>query len=196
MSNGVTHRKITTVIGVATAPIALITPWWLVAEVGIGLTYWVNPDLDIHNHTGKLGEMLGFKQYKDLIPHRAGMNPKHWQGQKWPAIFAMSHIPWLGTLPRLVILILPVLLGMMILEVQDRQIWTYALTVLSWLWVGMGLSDLGHWAVDWITTKPRARRRPSRLRPRNGFARPKVDPTQDWNYKYREEQDGAGWGRK
>lgn len=157
MPDGRTHRKITTAVAVVSLPITIITPWWLVAEAGIIATYWINPDLDIHNHAGKLGKLLGYEEYRDMIPHRAGMSPSHWKDQGWGALFAMSHIPWAGTVTRLLILVAPIILGVMVLQIADRAIWRTMLTVGIWLWVGMGLSDLAHFLADWITAKPRKR---------------------------------------
>lgn len=105
----------------------------------------LTPDLDVaHRRFGSLGEVLGFKAYAELVPHRAGMRKKHWSRLKVWNVFFLSHVPILGTLPRAMMVILPLSILFLIFD------WNLSLLgeILLGLWIGMSWSDLWHLIAD------------------------------------------------
>lgn len=161
MPSGPIHAKITKTVALG----AVLSLFWLnfddflALESGILLTLKVNPDLDIHNHLGILGNIVGFDEYKKVIPHRAGLRPKDWQklfgssprgerpAQPWQ-IALFSHLPWLGTAPRTLMLLAPLVLTLAMFDLHGFLDPNW----LLWLWQGMAISDLAHSTADLVDT--------------------------------------------
>jgi uncharacterized metal-binding protein len=146
MPSGPTHRAATAVLIVAAAPTIFILPPldWLALEAGIASTLLASPDMDIHNRLGFIGDLLGFEAYRKLVPHRGGLHDRHWSRLSWRKIFALSHIPIIGTLPRVILLLLP--LGIILslfsaLELINPWLFIH-------LWAGASLSDALHTLMD------------------------------------------------
>jgi len=123
-------------------------PW--TAYVGIGITavfVEMTPDLDISKRQfGVIGELMGLKAYAKLVPHRAGLRKRHWTRLKIWHVLLFSHIPWLGTLIRTTLLLLPLGLLLLLFGWYLPQLPQMAIG----LWIGMGWSDLWHTVVDVI----------------------------------------------
>lgn len=158
MPSGKVHARITKTVAIVTAPVILVSlaggwvgPEVLLAEVGILLTLMASPDLDIHNSAGVLGEFIGFDTYKMLVPHRAGLRKRHWTRLRLWQIALLSHIPWLGTAIRtLMIWFMPLMIALLLGWRPDREQAGLIISLLFWCWVGMGWSDLFHVAGDII----------------------------------------------
>lgn len=152
MPSKVGHRRITIATGIVAVPVVAIVVGWNAVPfaVGVAVTYWPQwgPDLD-HNRRrfGVLGRFMGLEAYSKLIPHRAGLRKKHWTRLNVWNIMLLSHIPWLGTAPRTLLLLLPTLLILLLFGWW----WDYLFLWVWWLWLGMGYSDLWHVAADIIT---------------------------------------------
>jgi len=152
MPNVRVHRQITRWIATGALIAAPVVSWsdMLAIEAGILVTLLpeLTPDLDInHRRFGVLGEFLGLRTYAKLVPHRFGLRQKHWSRLKIWHIFMFSHIPLLGTLPRFLMLCLPV--GMVMLVFSYHPSWLLRFLIL--MWFGMSLSDTGHVIADVLT---------------------------------------------
>jgi len=156
-------RKVHTGLTAATA--AMILPISLVAGLGPlyaglvtggclitvpvrikGVAIYLNPDMDIRINDSKLARAFGIETYRKAIPHRSGLKAKNWKllwRKPW-AIFFFSHIPFVGTLPRLALLILALIFPVLALGQEELL----SLPVLFFLWLGMSLSDTVHALAD------------------------------------------------
>lgn len=176
MPNRAGHKFLTTACAITTLPayFMLPTPYFLFLEAGVLITLIpeFTPDLDISHRKFKyFGEFIGLRAYANIVPHRYGTKPKHWQElaennkrkktvfdrKHWSRlriwnIFFFSHIPFIGTLLRTLLLCLP-------LAVLAMLLWQWlGTTIGSWLpmlpayflylWLGMSWSDVWHVAAD------------------------------------------------
>lgn len=167
MPNYYTHKHITLAIGVIAIPVMFYTPSMvdgLFFHAGIYSTLIFNPDLDIHQRLGPLGKLLGLEAYKILIPHRFGLKREHWEpvksegNRKWYKlseritpiwrVFLFSHIPFLGTLPRCILLVAPFVVTLLLVDSIEALKGSW----LLWLWLGMSYSDIFHTLADIITS--------------------------------------------
>ena len=122
--NGSAHRTMTTIL-LGTAPLLSIQYGASVLQaylltLGIVLTYWVNPDLDLNYVSHDLFHLYWWP-YSRAFHHRS-----FW-----------SHFPIISTLIRLTYF------GWALLFAPTD--WT----LVAWAFVGMALSDAFHWVLDW-----------------------------------------------
>lgn len=154
------HQQITTTLTFLSVPLLFLGPDGVSFMAGVAVT-WIpalTPDLDINTrHFGAYGEFIGLKAYAQLIPHRFGLRKKHWQKYRFRIwhMFAFSHIPFLGTLPRTALLLLPITI---LLLATGLIGWWYGKFVLL-LWLGMSISDMAHVIADIITSDYKEMRR-------------------------------------
>lgn len=159
MPNGPTHRKISNIVQIASAPAIFYMNFgdFLALQAGLTVATYITNDLDLYNPLGGVGEFLGFGTYKRTVTHRAGLRLKDWKrlfipsektGQRmtpWQLVF-FSHLPWIGTLMRTILCFLPVLVLLLMfqLHVYLNPAW------VIWLWNGMGIQDAAHSLADLI----------------------------------------------
>lgn len=155
-----THQTLTQIAAMSVSPLVFYLEWQdiLFLEAGILATLIpeMTPDLDVaHRRFGWLGEFVGLRGYAKVIPHRWGMRKRHWSRLKVWNLFLFSHLPFIGTFPRTLVVLLPALLVMMIFS------WVPAglLEMMLWLWVGMSYSDCWHVVADLIVSDWKEMRR-------------------------------------
>ena len=145
MPNGTTHRTLTLGLQLVTLT---ATPYLhpidaLALQVGISATYYINPDLDITTNRLGLVKYLGFESYRKLVPHRFGLSKKHWNGSI-KSVLLFSHIPFIGTILRTILLLMPVV----ILLLFCSSIHILDIKFILFLYLGMSLSDTIHIIAD------------------------------------------------
>ena len=183
MPNRQGHKVLTTACAITTLTTYYLLPttYFLFLESGILITLLpeFTPDLDMSiRKFSALQEFIGLRSYARSIPHRYGTKKQHWQELQQPTglrkrrpsvfdtkhwsrlrlwhIFFFSHVPFLGTLLRTMLLCLP-------LAVLAMLLWSYlGSTIREWLpllpayflylWLGMSWSDCWHVAADLIAS--------------------------------------------
>lgn len=160
MPNGPTHRKLTKIatgVGIGTFfYLGISTEIWLLREIswfslGVLTTLYFDPDLDLRHRLGYVGNAIGLELYQKIVPHRAGITSKSWREfskKDWWRLFLFSHLPFLGTLPRLLILVTltaPIYLAFSMIE-------RYPIYGILWLYLGMSYSDVWHSLADLFTS--------------------------------------------
>lgn len=145
MPSGIVHRQLTLGLQLLTLP---LTPYlhfqeFIALQLGITATYYINPDLDITTNRLGLVKYLGFESYRKLVPHRFGLSKKHWNGSI-KNVLLFSHIPFIGTILRTILLLIPVI----ILLLFCSSIQLLDIKFLLFLYLGMALSDTGHIVAD------------------------------------------------
>lgn len=161
MPNGPTHRKLTRL----SWTLGVIPAWYLSGNtealwfsVGVFTTMYFDPDLDLRHRLGYVGNAMGLDLYQRIVPHRAGITSRSWRDfskKDWWKLFLFSHIPFLGTMPRTIIVILPFLMIFLVLSMVDSFPWYGVL----WLWLGMSYSDIWHVVADLVTSDFKRRTR-------------------------------------
>lgn len=107
------------------------------------------PDLDVkHRRFNWLGNFIGLRAYAELVPHRLGLRKKHWSRLRVWNLFMFSHLPFIGTLPRSILLCLPVCLLFMLFGLSLEWLINY----FVFLWLGMSYSDCWHVGADILTS--------------------------------------------
>ncbi len=164
MPNGKTHRLFTAVAGLASAGPAIyyLSGNSLYFGLGVAATIWVNPDLDIHNHLGWVGELIGFDVYRDIVPHRAGLRGQAFREAR--KLILASHIPLVGTAGRFAIAILPVMCVLALVSSLERV----SLIAIGLVYLGMAWSDLWHIVADVLTSGLKADRKAKSYRVKMG----------------------------
>ena len=160
MPNGPTHRKLTKIALLGTIPAIFVggsteVIWF---ATGIATTLYFDPDLDLRHRLGYVGNAMGLDLYQRIVPRRAGITSRSWRDfskRDWWKLFLFSHIPFLGTIPRTIIVILPFLMLFLVLSMVDTFPWYGVL----WLWLGMSYSDVWHVAADLVTSDFKRRTR-------------------------------------
>ncbi len=171
MPNGKTHRLFTIVAGLAAAGPAIyyLSGNSLYFGLGVSVTMWINPDLDIHNHLGWVGELIGFDVYRDIVPHRAGLRGQAFREIR-KLIFA-SHMPLAGTAGRFAIATLPIMCVLALVSSLEHV----SLMAIVLVYLGMAWSDLWHIVADVLTSGLKADRRAKCYRiktePVNGYSK-------------------------
>lgn len=150
MADGITHGRITIAVTAIVSPVVMLTTFSLLQAVMFGagclLGLVVEPDLDINRVTESERRLLRifgpvayiwiglWLPYAIVLPHRS----------------ALSHLPILGTLLRLVYL-----LGWLYLVCSALGVWNWLfvavqanLEALAWLVLGLCIADIGHWFAD------------------------------------------------
>ncbi|OGC94042.1 MAG: hypothetical protein A2W25_11715 [candidate division Zixibacteria bacterium RBG_16_53_22] len=145
MPNGPTHRRITAFAQFLScfSVILLDFPVFLAVQTGITLTYYVNPDADIAQRLGAVGDFLGLEDYEEALPHRYGMYRRQWRDNWWKTLLG-SHTPITGTLVRAAILLLPAMAIALILGAP----WRETCIVGGSIYGGMAYSDVWHIVAD------------------------------------------------
>lgn len=145
MPNGTTHRALTLGLQLITLPVTLyLHPVDVIAlQTGITATYYINPDLDITTNKLGLVKYLGFESYRKLVPHRFGLAKRHWNTSIKNVLF-FSHLPFIGTIIRTVLLLLPII----ILLLFCSSVQLLDIRFIVFLYLGMSLSDLLHILAD------------------------------------------------
>lgn len=120
---------------------------------GIMVTYIpaLTPDLDVDTRRfGVYGEFIGLRAYAKIVPHRHGLKKRHWHKYRFRIwnMFLFSHVPIVGTLPRTIILLMPLTILLLATGLID---WWYGKFVLL-LWLGMSISDTAHVIADLFTS--------------------------------------------
>lgn len=166
MPNGKAHRQITIIAGLASAgpAIYLLGDNSIFFVVGVGATMWINPDLDIHNHLGWVGELVGFDVYRDIVPHRAGLRGQAFREVR-KLIFA-SHMPLAGTAGRFAIATLPIMCVLALVSSLEHV----SLMTVALVYLGMAWSDLWHIVADVLTSGLKADRKAKCYRIKTGTA--------------------------
>lgn len=157
-----THQHLTKIALLTSLPALLALDFrlyvYFITGMAITLIPALTPDLDINARKfGVIGEWLGLKTYADLIPHRFGLRRKHWRKYRFRIwhTFAFSHIPFLGTLPRTIILMFPVGIIVLALSWFDVElVWMFL-----FVWLGMSYSDTWHTVADVIVSDYKEMRR-------------------------------------
>ena len=150
MPNRKTHQAITLIASLPAIPVAIslldfTQACSFMAGVYITLIPEFTPDLDINaRHFGWLGEFMGLKAYSTLVPHRYGMREKHWSRLRIWNIFFLSHVPFLGTSLRTILLLIPLSIVLLLYQWWSPSL----LTMLIFLWLGMSYSDIWHVVAD------------------------------------------------
>lgn len=159
MPNGPTHRKISNIIQIASTPAIFYMDFdrFLALQAGLVIATRITPDLDLYNPLGEVGEFFGFGTYKRVVAHRAGLRLKDWKrlfvpsektGQRmtpWQ-ITLFSHLPWIGTLVRTGLCLIPILVLLLMFQLH-----TYVDPAwLVWIFAGMGIQDAAHSLADLI----------------------------------------------
>lgn len=163
MPNKAGHQYLTLICSAAALPLGLLTvapepsqvvfspAAWLALEAGILVTLIpeFTPDLD---HSARrfnsVGKFLGLKVYSEIVPHRYGLGKTHWTRLRIWQLFFFSHLPGIGTLPRTLILLMPLAIVMLAFTYIPITLLPY----IFYLWLGMSLSDTFHVVADLITT--------------------------------------------
>lgn len=105
------------------------------------------PDLDVNNRRfGPLAEFIGARGYAKLVPHRYGLRKQDWHRLRIWNVFFFSHIPFVGTIPRALVLLFPLFAIAAIANIVSEQ-------VILWLlfaYIGMSISDCLHVGADII----------------------------------------------
>ncbi len=115
-------------------------------HIGIFITYFINPDTDIHQRAGRIGNILGLEDYEREIPHRYGMRRKNWK--KPLKAMLGSHIPGTGTLVR----IAPILfLGFVVHMMVGMSTFYHLLpSMTAFFLLGATWSDCWHVLLDYL----------------------------------------------
>jgi uncharacterized metal-binding protein len=153
MPNKKTHQKLTLIAIFITLPVIfLLRPMDSVSVIaGTIITYLpqFGPDLDINTRRfGVIGEFFGLKAYAKIVPHRYGFRKRHWTRLRIWNIMILSHIPFLGTFLRALILLLPLSLTFILFDLWLPQV----LRVALFVWLGMSYSDIWHVVADLIVS--------------------------------------------
>lgn len=153
MPNGPAHYNLTRIALLGTIPVFYLggITEGLYFSGGILATLYLDPDLDIRHRLGGVGNAIGLDAYQKLIPHRAGLYEKNWRNfgkRDWWKLFFFSHIPFLGTLPRTLIVVVPALAVFLMFSILQHFPW-YG---LMWVYLGMGYSDTWHVVADIIVS--------------------------------------------
>ena len=160
MPNKKTHQKLTIIATITSFPLLfLLHPLYaLSVTAGVAVTWFpeMSPDLDINRRRfGPIGEFFGLRTYARLIPHRYGFQKRHWSRLRIWNIFLLSHIPFLGTLPRTILLLLPMSVILVLFD-----LWLGEFVVLAFfLWLGMSYSDIWHSIADLAVSDFKAARK-------------------------------------
>jgi hypothetical protein len=123
-----------------------------VFQAGILLTYWVNPDADLVQKLGVLGEIIGLEDYEGIMPHRHGLYLSQWRERPWMALLG-SHTPLTGTFVRLLPILVP--LSLLMLLPGGTRLWPLFVAFL----LGASWSDLWHVIADVVVSKGKKIRR-------------------------------------
>lgn len=154
MPNGVTHRLITGILQSITLPVSLVYADFTVVlgiQLGFGVSYFINPDLDITTNRLGIARNFGFETYRKLVPHRFGLSSKHWQKSIGSVLF-FSHFPFVGTVLRWVLAILPVIIVLLFFD----SLALLSIRLLFYIYIGMAISDLLHIIADIIYSARRS----------------------------------------
>lgn len=154
MPNVKAHRKITVLAQISTFPSIILVDsvqklaFFGAFQAGIGLTYLVNPDNDLVQRLGEVGNILGYGDYEREMPHRFGGYGSQWR-RNWKVALLGSHAPISGTLIRLLPILVPLSLLLILLG------GTKFLFLLVPFLLGTCWSDLWHIVIDvmWSKTK-------------------------------------------
>lgn len=160
MPNGPTHRKLTKIaagVGIGTGIyLGISTDMWFLREIswfslGVLTTLYFDPDLDLRHRLGYFGNAIGLELYQKMIPHRAGITSRSWREfskKDWWKLFFFSHLPLLGTLPRLLIIVALTAPIYLLFSAIDR----YPFYGILWLYLGMSYSDVWHSCADLVVS--------------------------------------------
>jgi uncharacterized metal-binding protein len=151
--NKKTHQKLTLLASITAMPIIFFLPpeQSLPLIGGILITWFpeMGPDLDINSrHFGAIGGFIGLKAYAEVVPHRYGFRKRHWLRLRIWNVFLLSHIPFIGTIPRTLILLLPISLFFILFNLWLPEI----LRTAIFIWLGMSYSDVWHVLADLIAS--------------------------------------------
>lgn len=159
MPSGIIHRQLTLYLQILTLPslTVLTLPEYIGLQLGILVTYYVNPDLDITTDRLGLVKYFGFETYRKLVPHRFGLRLKHWKrigdsdspernniAGSISKVMFFSHFPFIGTVMRTVLVLLPVLTLLLLFD----SVSMLNLRFILMLYIGMALSDTLHIIAD------------------------------------------------
>lgn len=147
MPNGPTHRALTGILQLLTLPVSLVSgsTEFIGLQIGMGLTYFVNPDLDITTNRLGIVKHLGFESYRKLVPHRFGLSSRHWHKSIGSVMF-FSHFPLIGTVIRTVLVLLPLIVVMLFTD----SLALLSIKFILFVYLGMALSDTLHIIADII----------------------------------------------
>lgn len=152
-----THQAITLIAaGTAVVPTyAIYTHFGFVPaalfEFGILVTLITEytPDLDVSRRRfGWLGNFIGLRAYAEFVPHRFGLRKRHWSRLRVWNLFMFSHLPVFGTMPRCILLFLPLTL-LFLLFSWDLESLLYGFIPV---WMGMSYSDTWHVGADILSS--------------------------------------------
>lgn len=143
MPNGPTHRKLTYGLLTLSLPLICYDPLIGVSFCsGILATRDINPDLDLY--VPFYLKFLGYDLYKYYISHRKGLRSKDWKMGHWWEVLTFSHLPYGGTILRMIPLLILWLTLAYALSLSPYIVWVVALAFFN----GMGLSDTVHVLAD------------------------------------------------
>jgi uncharacterized metal-binding protein len=150
LPNRATHQVLSIISGAVALPTIffLDATQFLSLMSGIAVTAALpefTPDLDINaRHFGWLGDWAGLKAYSQITPHRYGFKKRHWTRLRIWNIFFLSHVPFLGTSLRTLLLLLPFSVLLILLQWMPTNL----PTIILFMWLGMSWSDLWHVIAD------------------------------------------------
>lgn len=156
------HRVLTSLAAGASTPIFFVAPievslpFFLGVVVTMPLRFKVgpgeyihvyfNPDMDTAGENDPILEMFGLNSYQEGVVHRRGLRLKDWKGlpkKPW-SIFWFSHLPLIGTLPRFLLLTMPIAVVFLMTGLFEHLT---AIMIFSFLF-GMSTSDAVHVLAD------------------------------------------------
>jgi len=142
------HKKLTIITSFAAFSLLLVKdiPVFVAFEAGILTTLVINPDADLAQGLGVIGDFMGLEAYEDEMIHRFGLSRNHWRKYGWKTVMG-SHVPLIGSLFRLLPIL--ILLSLTLLWSFLQPYW-YLLVVYL---LGISLSDTVHIIADELTTR-------------------------------------------